>query len=162
MDLFIEIFYITIINNEILYHQDLIDITNKNMNPDDIVYNQIENTFGYKFDYISENFIIHSTSWRYDNTGKLILTYLAYNDNLDVSKINFKIFYLDNFKIAVSKQASIPKPPEIHEINIISHGLRHISYLLSNEHSDLYGKLISKDNLTILKSIDEDLGGKFE
>lgn len=153
----LEIFLTKIIDTEILYKQVKIDITDKTENPDDLVllavqkYNQaiIEKT----------RLISHSTSWRYVEGGETIITYIVYSDDFDFDSTTAQVLPIDEIKILESGDAARPAPKVIPLSSVVSHGVRHLAFLVSNNPS-VYQVVLSLNTVLRFKEIDSALAGK--
>ncbi len=77
MQYYLESILTKIVDEKIVYKQVLLDITNKTENPDDLVLLVVQK---YSADIIERNRVIsHSTSWRYQEGGSTIITYIVYS-----------------------------------------------------------------------------------
>ena len=154
MEIHLEIFFARITGGEIIYIKKVVDISTEESNPDNIVQRALNYNPIPGISDISE-LLIHSTSWRYENSGRLVLTYLVYSEKLNVTQANIEIIPLENLKVALSGNSKTPRPVIIEEKDIISHGFRHLGFLVKN---DPVIRQAFSANLTSLKAL-EDLPG---
>ncbi len=157
MQHYLEIFLTKIDDANILYKQVKIDITNKTQNPDDLVLLSVQK---FNEGIIERNRLIsHSTSWRYVEGGQTIITYLVYSDDFDFSVSDASVLKIEDIKIIESGDVSRPAPKEISLESVVSHGIRHLAFLVTNNPS-VYQSVISANTLLRFKEIDTALAGK--
>lgn len=159
MNLKLEIFFTKLHTNKVIYHKHTVDITDNETNPDEIVSKIIGQETKETPNMIDDNFVIHSTSWRYEENG-IILTYIAYSDNIALANHPTKELLVKNFKIAKSENSKIPRPKEIKEENVLSHAIRHLGFLIKTDEREKYTKAISPENIKMLEQAYPTLAGK--
>jgi hypothetical protein len=153
----LEIFLTKIVDTDILYKQVKIDITTKTENPDDLVLLAVQK---YNEEIIEKNRIIsHSTSWRYVEGGETIITYVVYSDDFDFTANESSTLSIEDIKIIDSGDVARPAPKVIPLENVISHGIRHLAYLVTNNPS-IYQSVLTQNTLLRFKEIDTALAGK--
>jgi len=76
----------------------------------------------------SELRLIHSTSWRWQSDGRIVLTYLAWAGD---GSLAADARLLPALAPPVPTDPLHPRPPEIAELDPLAHGLRHLTFLLS-------------------------------
>lgn len=157
MQYYLESILTKIVDEKIVYKQVLLDITNKTENPDDLVLLVVQK---YSADIIERNRVIsHSTSWRYQEGGSTIITYIVYSDDFDFSNSDSNELELDHIKIIESGDPSHPAPKVIPLDSVVSHGIRHLSFLVSNNPS-VYNATLDPNTILRFKEIDTALAGK--
>jgi len=159
MKLFIEVFFVKINLDKVIYHKHQFDITDVNSNPDDLVFNLLNDESNGIPKIANDSFVIHSTSWRYE-TDKIILTYIVYSDEIDFSKHQSKEFLASDFVIAKGEDSKRPRPKEINELNVLSHAIRHLGFLIRTGEREKYAKAISKENVEFLEKSYTALAGE--
>ena len=153
----LEIFLTKIVDTNILYKQVKIDITAKTENPDDLVLLAVQK---YNQEIIEKNLIIsHSTSWRYVEGGETIITYIAYSDDFELDAASSETFPIEEISILESGDVARPSPKEIPLQSVVSHGVRHLAYLATNNPS-VYVSVLSQNTMLRFKEIDTALAGK--
>lgn len=157
MKLHAEVFFTKIENSEVIYFRDHLDLSYKSKDPDLYVIKVVEN-YAHKLKAEPGELIIHSTSWRCDSVNLIVLTYIVYSDYLDFSTKKAKKIEVEDLRIATSEDVNKPKPVEISELHIVSHGLRHVSYLVKND--PLFKKRLKAETIGVFKEIDAVLAGK--
>lgn len=157
MQYYLEIFLTKIVDTDILYKQVKIDISDKTQNPDELVLLSVQK---FSEGIIEKNKLIsHSTSWRYVEGGETIITYIVYSDDFDLVKSDASVLKMQDIKIIESGDVTRPAPKEIPIEGVVSHGIRHLAYLVTNNPS-LYQSVISQNTLLRFKEIDVALAGK--
>lgn len=89
--------------------------------------------------------VVHSTSWRYEH-GTLVLTYLAYSDELPFDSLPQ---VLPRETEAVG--AGVP--------SVVAHAIRHLAFL-SRQDPEKYARAISPETLGHLSRIDPEVAGR--
>lgn len=85
----LEVFYLRIVGANVRYQRKEANLSRKGDDPDKMIWSLIKDgrSAPAKSEEIEEKeFLIHSTSWRYERPGKVILTYVAYSDELKFEK----------------------------------------------------------------------------
>lgn len=152
----LEIFLTKFNDQQITYKQVILDITGKTENPDDLVLLSIQK---FNSEIIQKNRLIsHSTSWRYDKASEsVIITYIVYSDDFDFTES--KSLNIVDINIVSSDNLSKPAPENITPENVVSHGIRHLSYLVANR-QDVYKAVLSDDTFNMFAKIDKEFAGK--
>lgn len=157
MRYFLEVLLTKIVDTDILYKQVKTDITDKTENPDDLVLLVVQK---HNNAIIEKNRLIsHSTSWRYVAGGETIITYVVYSDDFDFIEQEAVSLPIEQMYIAESGDAARPGPKEIPLESVISHGVRHLAYLVTNNPS-VYAVVLNPNTLLRFKEIDTALAGK--
>jgi hypothetical protein len=136
------------------------DITHKPRNPDDLVLALTFNKNAGPVAISKEHCYIHSTSWRYEHDGSIILTYLVYSDRMEFQDNVGSVLKLEDASVTVSEDATRPRPAILMEQQIVVHGIRHLSYLAKIANRNLLD-VISPDSLRRFKAMESLLAGKF-
>ena len=90
-----------------------------------------------KLPYYPELLFLHSSSWRHENE-QLILTWMVAQQE----DIEYELeFNPSVFRIA-SGTPTDPKPAQIEIVNILSHGLRHLSLLINSD--EQFGDIVKR------------------
>lgn len=153
----LEIFLTRIIDTDTHYKQVKIDITDKTENPDDLVLLAVQK---YNIEIIEKSRLIsHSTSWRYVEGGETIITYIVYSDDFDFPQIDSAILRVEDIRILDSGDVARPAPKVIPLESVVSHGIRHLAFLVTNSPS-VYQSVLSQNTRLRFKEIDSSLAGK--
>jgi len=70
--------------------------------------------------------VVHSTSWRYQPEGQVVLTYAVCPD----PAAHLPAIALTNFQLATGAAPSAPSPEHPQVENVVAHALRHLAFLL--------------------------------
>jgi len=89
--------------------------------------------------------VVHSTSWRYEH-GSLLLTYLAYSDDLPFHGLPDVLPREGN---AVGAGVA----------SVVAHAIRHLAFLVREE-PDRYGRALSTETLAHLERIEPKVAGR--
>ena len=108
MNIKLEIFFTKLHEDKIVYHRHTLDITGAQENPDNIILKLVSDETKETPNMIDDKFVIHSTSWRFENEG-IILTYLVYSDTVDFSNHETKELLAKDFIIAKSENSKKTK-----------------------------------------------------
>jgi len=158
----LEIFLVTLVGDTsvryvVLRH----DITYKPLNPDDLVRDFTFNTKAGPALVSRKNCYVHSTSWRYEQDGSIVLTYLVYSDRMEFQDSTGTVLKLEDVAVTVSQDATRPRPAILMEEQIILHGIRHLSYLAKTANRNLLD-VLSPESLLRFKAMESLLAGKFK
>lgn len=157
MRYYLEVLLTKIVGTDILYKQVKTDITDKTENPDDLVLLVVQK---HNQAIIEKNRLIsHSTSWRYVAGGETIITYVVYSDDFDFTEQEAVSLPIEQMYIAESGDTTHPGPKEIPLESVVSHGVRHLAYLVTNNPS-VYAVVLDANTLLRFKEIDAALAGK--
>jgi hypothetical protein len=144
MKSYLEIFFVTAESHEcIQYFKMHIDITDDVRNPDEIIFDPAKISSAAVPAIRQNTFISHSTSWRYEYDGSIYLTYLIYSEYIDFGRFEAKLLSLKDMEISKSSAPDRPRPVNITEEHIVSHGMRHLSYLVSHSPDDFFSHVIN-------------------
>ena len=106
--------------------------------------------------------ILHSTSWRWEKDGTIVLTYLAYYEDAQ-----FRV--ADPVQLPWSRLAppavtdpQHPRPAEIREEDVLAHGLRHLSFLVRYARDGRLAAAISSRSLSFFAAMCGQLAGRLD
>ena len=157
----LEIFLVTLAGDtSVRYAVNRHDITRKPRNPDDLVQNFTFDTKAGSVLVSRKNCYVHSTSWRYEQDGSIVLTYLVYSDRMEFLDGAGTILKLEDVAVTVSEDPTRPRPAILMEEQIVLHGIRHLSYLAKTDNRNLHD-VITPESLRRFKAMDSLLAGKF-
>lgn len=160
MKTILEIFYCKIFESDIFYHKEEVDISKANINPDIVINDVIKDELHKTPQIINDEFIIHSTSWRYDEPDTIILTYLVYSDYLDFTGFETKSLPLSETQVVSNTNPKMPRPQIILEKNVISHGVRHLHWLLLHDKQSRLKHMLCLNSLKAFQKLGVDLAGE--
>ncbi len=76
MKTLLEIYYLRITGKRVQYQRKQVNLSRKGSDPDKLIWSHIRQ--GQRDEPAEEHeFIVHSTSWRYERPDKVLLTYVA-------------------------------------------------------------------------------------
>jgi len=111
---------------------------------------------------IGEPAVLHSTSWRWEKDGTIVLTYLAYCENAKFHGVDPVELRWDHLARPAATDPQHPRPAEIREVDVVSHGLRHLSFLIRYARDGRLAAALSPRSLTFFKAICGQLAGRLD
>ena len=106
--------------------------------------------------------ILHSTSWRWEKDGTLILTYLAYSEDAKCRVAEPSTLAWSEVLPPQVTDPKKPRPAEIRTQDVLAHGLRHITFLVRYSQDDRIRKALSPESLKFFRAMCGQLAGRFE
>lgn len=158
----IELFFMKLEHNVVKYLRDEINITHQPNDPDTYVEQALLTDLHPLSSLVKKQYIIHSTSWRYETPNTLILTYVIYSDHIDFGSNSVKTLPFYSLHIAKGEHPHRPRPKVILEEHVIAHALRHLGFLVQSDHKHLYAAMLSPETVLKLQTLHASLGGKLE
>ena len=157
MKTILEIFYLRIVAQRVRYQRREVNLSRKGSDPDKMIWSRIRQ----KPDDSAEEheFIVHSTSWRYERPGKVILTYVAYSDDLTFEKDKVKSLSLENLR-SVKKNTKSPASQAELEKKVVSHALRHIAFLIKTDDQIDFKSALKPETIETFDKIWVNLAGR--
>ena len=160
MQTILEIFYVRIIGNRIRYQRKQANLSRKGGDPDSMILSLIEEKHqDFAGEGEEKEFVIHSTSWRYEQPGKVLLTYVAYSDELEFEKGMSRSFLLNKLK-TITKKSQKPRTRAALEKKVVSHAMRHIAFLIKTDNQIDFKNALTPDTREVLKKLWVSLAGK--
>ena len=156
----LEIFYVRIMDDRVRYQRKQANLSARGGSPDQLIQNLIQEKRRSASGKVEKKeFIIHSTSWRYERPGKVILTYVAYSDELEFQKGESHGFPLKKLK-TIAKNSNKPRTPAALEKKVVSHAIRHIAFLIKTDNQIDYKRALKPETKEVFKNIWVSLAGK--
>jgi hypothetical protein len=107
--------------------------------------------------------IVHSTSWRYEEGGTVVLTYLAYGEKVKQATFARKdtrtILQKDLPGIGVTDPDK-PRPPSLAHEDVLAHGLRHLALLARRAGGDKFALRLGERSRRFFSYIEPELAGE--
>jgi hypothetical protein len=103
--------------------------------------------------------LIHSTSWRWETDGRIVLTYLAWAKD---GTIGHEAESLPQLAPPGPTDPLNPRPPEIRRLDPLAHGLRHLAFLLSQSTGAAVATALGTHATAVLKTFSPEIAGKLE
>jgi len=101
--------------------------------------------------------LIHSTSWRWEPDGRIVLTYLAWAKEGTLGAGTRKLPALTP---PASPDPLHPRPVEIAEVDPLAHGLRHLTFLLHTSRDGAVAAALGPRGVAALSRIEADVAGE--
>lgn len=160
MKTILEIFYIRIVGRNIRYQRKVADLSKRGGDPDAMIQSLIREKRRAESGEVEEQeFIVHSTSWRYDLRGRIMLTYAAYSDELEFKKGAFKSLPLKKLR-TLHKKSRKPRPQSELQNKVVSHAMRHIAFLLQTGDHDHFRSALAPKTAKVFETIWGNLAGE--
>lgn len=99
--------------------------------------------------------LFHSTSWRWEPDGRIVLTYLAWT--MDAGK---GARPLPPLPPPGPPDPLHPRPAEIRELDPLAHGLRHLAFLLRTSHDGAVATALGPGGVAALSRFDPGVAGE--
>jgi len=141
-------------DNTIAYGRRTADLSGNSADPDTIARSLIDSTCNPS--------ILHSTSWRWEKNGTLILTYLAFSEDPKCERAEPSRLAWSELLPAQSTDPQKPRPAEIREQDVLAHGIRHITFLVRYSADRRIAEVLSEQSLGFFQSMCSQLAGRFE
>ena len=106
--------------------------------------------------------ILHSTSWRWEKDGTLILTYLAFSEAPGCLAAEPSRLRWSELVPPQSTDPKKPRPAEIREQDVLAHGIRHITFLVRYSTDRRIVAPLSSRSLNFFQSMCAQLAGRYE
>ena len=74
MKIMMEVFYLRIMGNTVRYQRKQVNLGKRGGDPDTLIQSLIQQKLQTSTGEVQEEFVIHSTSWRYAPPDKIVLT----------------------------------------------------------------------------------------
>jgi hypothetical protein len=141
MDLIVEIFVVQLLSDRVRYHCSRIALTDPAMDPDLIVRRLVEDKLPGRPHIPGGDYLSHSTSWRYEPAGAVILTYLVHAVSIDFTDAATRELGMAELALSESSDPRQPRPVHVAETHVLSHALRHLGFLLRHGDGTLGSKI---------------------
>lgn len=106
--------------------------------------------------------ILHSTSWRWEKDGTIVLTYLAYCEDAEFSSLAPAQLRWDRLGPPPATDPQRPRPAEIREEDVLAHGLRHLSFLVRYARDGRLAGALSPRSLKFFAAMCGQLAGRLD
>ena len=101
--------------------------------------------------------LIHSTSWRWEPDGRIVLTYVAW---VKESTLGPAARSLPTLAAPRPVDPLRPRPPEIRELDPLAHGLRHLAFLLRTSRDGAMARALGPQATAALQKLEPDVAGE--
>src|SRR5215208_443807 len=156
----LEIFYLRVVGKSVRYQRKEANLSRSGGDPDRMIRSLIHEKRRASSGKVEEKeFIVHSTSWRYAKPGKVILTYVAYSDELKFEKGKAKSLSLKKLR-TISKKSRKPSSQAELEKKVVSHAMRHIAFLIQTGDQDDFKSVLAPETIKVFEKLWVSLAGK--
>ena len=131
MKTLLEIYYLRISGKRVRYQRKKVNLSRKGSDPDKLIWSHICQSQSDK-PAEEHEFIVHSTSWRYERPDRVLLTYVAYSDELTFEKGKAKSLSLKSLR-TITRKSKKPSSQAEKEKKVVSHAMRHIAFLIKTD-----------------------------
>lgn len=162
MQTILEIYYLRIVDDRVRYQRKQANLSRKGGDPDAIIQSLIlekrdDAQGSNKIE--KKEFVVHSTSWRYRQPNKIVLTYVAYSDELEFERGRAKSLPLKNLT-KLSKKSQRARTRAALEKQVISHAMRHIAFLIKTENQIDFKSALNPETLKKFRKLWVSLAGR--
>jgi hypothetical protein len=160
MKTILEIFYLRIAGKRVRYQRKQVNLSRKGTNPDRVMQSVIQEKRQDASGKVEEQeFIVHSTSWRYTQPDKVILTYVAYSDELTFGRGRSRSLLLKDLR-TIAKKSRKPRSRAELEKKVVSHAMRHIAFLIQTGDQDDFASALNPETKKVFEKLWVALAGK--
>jgi hypothetical protein len=160
MKTMMEIFYLRISGKSVLYQRKQANLSRKDGDPDKMIRSLIQEKRQASSGKVEEKeFIVHSTSWRYAKPDRIILTYVAYSDELEFANGKPKRLPLKSLRTISRKSRKPASRAELHR-KVVSHAMRHIAFLIQTGDQDDFKSALRPETVKVFEKLWVSLAGK--
>jgi len=101
--------------------------------------------------------LIHSTSWRWEPDGRIVLTYVTWVKDGTVGRAARP---LPKLAAPGPTDPLHARPPEIRELDPLAHGLRHLAFLLRTSRDGAVARALGPPGVLALEKVEPDVAGE--
>jgi hypothetical protein len=158
MKTLLEIYYLQITGKQVRYQRKQVNLSRKGSDPDKLIWSHIRESQRDK-PAEEHEFIAHSTSWRYERPGKILLTYIAYSDELNFEKGKAKSLSLKSLR-TVTRKSKKPRSQAELEKKVVSHAMRHIAFLVKTDDQIDFKSAMTPETIETFEKLWVSLAGR--
>jgi hypothetical protein len=101
--------------------------------------------------------LIHSTSWRWEPDGRIVLTYVAW---VKEGTLGGAARSLPKLAAPGPVDPLRPRPAEIRELDPLAHGLRHLAFLLRTSRDGAMARALGPAAVAAIQKLEPDVAGE--
>jgi hypothetical protein len=101
--------------------------------------------------------LIHSTSWRWEPDGRIVLTYVAW---VKEGTLGRAARPLPKLVAPAPVDPQRPRPAEIRELDPLAHGLRHLAFLLRASRDGAMARALGPSAVAALERLEPEVAGE--
>ncbi len=106
--------------------------------------------------------ILHSTSWRWEKNGTIILTYLAFSEDPKCLAAEPLRLSCNELIPPQSTDPTKPRPTVIRQQDVLSHGIRHLTFLVRYSRDRRIAEVLSPESRQFFLRMCAQLAGRFD
>ena len=160
MKTILEIFYLRVVGKNVRYQRKELNLSRKGGDPDRMIWSGIrDKRRGSSEEAEEQEFIVHSTSWRYARPDKVILTYVAYSDEMHFAQGRFKRLALKQLRI-LTKKTRTPRSRAELEKKVVSHAMRHLAFLIQTDDQNEFKNTLTPETIKVFERLWVSLAGE--
>lgn len=160
MKTILEIFYVRIMGKSARYQRKQANLSRRGGNPDSMIRSLIQEKGCTDSGEVEEKeFVVHSTSWRYEQPDKVVLTYIAYSDELEFPKGKTQNIPLKKLR-TITKNNRKPRSQAELEKKVVSHAMRHIAFLIQTGDQEDFKSALTPKTIKVFEKLWVHLAGK--
>jgi hypothetical protein len=156
----LEIFYVRIMGKNVRYQRRRANLSQKGGDPDAMIRSLIQEKRRADSGEVEEKeFVVHSTSWRYERPDKVTLTYIAYSDELEFPRGKTRNIPLKKLG-TITKNSRKPRSQTEVENKVVSHAMRHIAFLIQTGDQENFRDALSPKTIKVFEKLWVSLAGE--
>jgi hypothetical protein len=160
MKTILEMFYVRVLGKSVWYQRKEANLSRSGGGPDRFIRSLLrEKRRPVSGESEQKDFIVHSTSWRYEQPDKIILTYVAYSDELVFKGGKAKHLPLTRLHLITKKSLRPSSAVEL-ENRGVSHAMRHIAFLICFGDQDNFKSVLKPKTVEVFENLWISLAGK--
>jgi hypothetical protein len=159
MKIILEVFYMRIQANRVCYLRKQIHLSRSRGDPDTLLKSLLQQKLQTSAGVVEQEFMVHSTSWRYAAGGRIVLTYVAYSDELEFGRGRVKNITLKQLR-KINISSGQPRSREGRERQVVAHAMRHISFLIKTDTRNEFANAFTPSTRKVFKSLWVSLAGR--
>lgn len=160
MKTILEIFYVRVQGKSLFYQRKVANLSWKEGDPNHRIRSFIQEKRRAESGEVEEQeFLVHSTSWRYEQPDKVLLTYVAYSDELEFGRGKVKRLPLTKLK-TINKTSRKPRSQTEEEKKVVSHAMRHIAFLIQTGNVENFKSALKPETVKLFKRLWVSLAGR--
>jgi hypothetical protein len=158
----VELFLVAPVKGGFHWLRKAIDISQEQQDPDTVATHFLDYFFcDTRSVTEKERYILHSTSWRYEPRDYIVLTYIAFAETFRFEHLSPGFLQYKEMSVVSGRNPKIPRPkgrllPE----QILSHGMRHIAYLVAHDADGIFSSVISAETKAMFVKVHGTLAGR--
>jgi hypothetical protein len=156
----VELFQVALLDGDklrYLHRQGLLDTRG----PDAVVAELLRGKTDVASFFAKAPVIVHSTSWRFEDDGTVVLTYLAFGEAADSppDRDVRTVAKADLPEIGTT-DPDRPRPATLHHEDVLAHGLRHLALLARRTGGQAFARRLSMRERAFFTAIEPEIAGE--